>query len=166
MLTIEHEDQDSSAPASDDVDDAVPSSHPRRESLRIREALVDGVRIGITSQHGLIAHGRGEAYDYLIGERTRCFAEVAIRASVAAMMLAERPVISVNGNAAALVPGELVQLSRIIGAPIEINIFHRSAERVAAIEQHLKRFRQSWRIETEPRRSDRGHGERPSIHKS
>lgn len=120
--------------------DPVLASHPRGESLRVRELLVEGVRIGITSQQGLIAHGRGEAYDYLIGERTRSFAETAIKASVAALMLAERPVISVNGNAAALVPGELVRLSRIIEAPLEINIFHHSEARIEAIVNHLEKF--------------------------
>lgn len=116
------------------------ASHPRRESLLIRERLVEGVRIGITSPHGLIAHGRGEAFDYLIGERTRDFAETAIRAAVASLLLAEHPVISMNGNTAALVPGEMVRLSEVIGAPLEINIFHHSRERVAAIESHLASF--------------------------
>ena len=127
---------DSVEPTVEDVFD----THPRGESLRIRELLVEGVRLGITSQHGLIAHGRGEAYDYLIGERTRDFAEVAMKAAVAALLLAKHPVISVNGNTAALVPGELVNLSRITGAPLEINIFHHSEARISAIEQHLKRF--------------------------
>ena len=116
------------------------ASHPRRASLLIREKLVDGLRLGITSQHGLIAHGRGEALDYLIGERTRDFAEVAIRAAVAAMLLAQRPVISVNGNAAALVPAEMVRLSEVTGAPLEVNIFHHSDARVDAIASHLGRF--------------------------
>lgn len=116
------------------------ASHPRRESLLVRERLVEGVHSGITSQHGLIAHGRGEAFDYLIGERTRDFAEVAIRAAVGAMLLAERPVISVNGNAAALVPGEMVRLSEATGAPLEVNIFHHSEARVDAIASHLGRF--------------------------
>ncbi len=116
------------------------ASHPRGESLRIRDLLVGGVRLGVTSQHGLIAHGRGEAYDYLLGERTRDFAEVAIEASLAALLLANSPVISVNGNAAALVPGDLVKLSRITGAPLEVNIFHHTEARISAIEQHLKRF--------------------------
>ena len=48
----------------------VPTSHPRYESLRLRDAIVAGVKRGVTSEHGLIAHGRGEAYDYLLGERT------------------------------------------------------------------------------------------------
>ena len=120
--------------------DAALVSHPRRESLLIRERLVEGVNTGITSQHGLIAHGRGEAFDYLIGERTRDFAETAIRAAAAAMLLAERPVISVNGNAAALVPGDLVRLSEVTGAPLEINIFHHSEERVAAMAEYLRGF--------------------------
>ncbi len=120
--------------------EAALASHPRRESLLIRERLVEGVRLGITSQHGLIAHGRGEAYDYLLGEQTRDFAETAIRASVAMMLLAKHPVISVNGNAAALVPRDLARLSEITGARLEINLFHVSDARVAAIEQHLSEF--------------------------
>ncbi len=124
------------------VDDVGASlaSHPRRDSLLIRERLVEGVHLGITSEHGLIAHGRGEAFDYLIGERTHGFAEIAIRAAVATLLLAERPVISVNGNAAALVPGELVKLSEVTCAPLEVNIFHHSEERVDAIAAHLIGF--------------------------
>lgn len=115
-------------------------SHPRRESLLIRERLVEGLRSGITSEHGLIAHGRGEALDYLIGERTREFAETAIRAAVAMLLLAERPIISVNGNAAALAPASIVRLCEVTTAPLEINLFHHSEERVSAIEQHLLKF--------------------------
>ena len=40
------------------------------------------------------------------------------------LLLARRPVISVNGNAAALVPGELVELSELVGAVLEVNLFH------------------------------------------
>ncbi len=118
------------------VNDAL-ASHPRRESLKIRDRLVAGVNTGITSQHGLIAHGRGEALDYLIGERTRDFALISIRAAVAMMLLADHPIISVNGNAAALVPSELVQLSEVTGAQLEINLFHHSDVRADAIEHHL-----------------------------
>ena len=120
--------------------EAALASHPRQESLLIRERLVEGVRLGITSEHGLIAHGRGEAFDYLIGERTRDFAETAIRAAVATLLDAERPIISVNGNAAALVPGDLVRLSEVTCARLEINLFHHSEERVSAIEQQLAKF--------------------------
>ena len=47
----------------------IPTTHPRYESLMKREKLVAGIEAGITSKQGLIAHGRGEAFDYLIGER-------------------------------------------------------------------------------------------------
>ncbi|MHC1579308.1 MAG: 4-phosphopantoate--beta-alanine ligase [Candidatus Alkanophagales archaeon] len=117
----------------------VPRSHPRYESLVKRERLAEGVRAGITSLQGLIAHGRGEAFDYLIGERTLPPAFEATRAAVATLLLAERPVLSVNGNVAALVPSEIVELSRLLDAPLEINIFYRTEERVRRIKEHLLR---------------------------
>ena len=138
-MTAKHPHTSNSEKEGNKVEAAL-ASHPRRESLLIRERLVEGVRSGITSEHGLIAHGRGEAFDYLIGERTRDFAETAIKASVAMLLSAEHPIISVNGNAAALAPAELVKLSEVTGARIEINLFHHSAERVCAIEQHLAMF--------------------------
>ena len=115
----------------------VPSTHPRYESLRTRDAIVGGVEKGVTSVHGLIAHGRGEAFDYLIGERTRDFARRAIDAAAAMLVTADRPVVSVNGNAAALVPGALVELARAIEAPLEVNIFHASKARERAIREHM-----------------------------
>ena len=48
----------------------VPESHPRYESLLTRHRIEAGVEKGITSRQGLIAQGRGEAYDYLLGEQT------------------------------------------------------------------------------------------------
>ena len=48
----------------------IPYNHPRAGSLHIREMLVEGLRNGIVAHEGLIAHGRGEAFDYLIGEKT------------------------------------------------------------------------------------------------
>jgi len=80
----------------------VPRNHPRYESLRLRDAIVAGVKRGVTSEHGLIAHGRGEAYDYLLGEKTRDFALAAIAAAAHLLAHASHPVISVNGNVAAL----------------------------------------------------------------
>ena len=115
----------------------VPASHPRYASLRTRDAIVAGVERGVTSVHGLVAHGRGEAFDYLLGERTRDFARDAIDAAAAMLVTASRPVVSVNGNAAALVPGELVALANAVGAPIEVNIFHASRERERAIRAHM-----------------------------
>lgn len=116
----------------------VPESHPRYQSLRIRDLIVAGVDKGITSPHGLIAHGRGEAYDYLLGEATGSWASRAIDACAAALILASRPVLSVNGNAAALVADDLVALSKTTGAPLEVNIFHTSSDREKAIADHLR----------------------------
>lgn len=116
----------------------IPPSHPRYKSLVIREALVEAYLKGIVVPQGLIAHGRGEAFDYLIGEETRDFALKAIEASAALLLLSQRPVISVNGNAAALVGKELVDLSNATGIPLEVNVFYRTEERVRKIAQYLE----------------------------
>ena len=116
----------------------VPGSHPRYESLRLRDAIVAGVNRGVTSEHGLIAHGRGEAYDYLLGERTHDFALAAIDAAAHLLTHASHPVISVNGNVAALVAADLVRLSKALEAPLEVNIFHASKQREQAIRSYLQ----------------------------
>jgi 4-phosphopantoate---beta-alanine ligase len=115
----------------------IPMNHPRRVSLETRARLTDGVRNGITSYDGLIAHGRGEAFDYILGEKTHDFALRAIDAAAALLLVANRAVISVNGNAAALVPGELGTLSEILGSPLEVNLFHAGREREVKIRDHL-----------------------------
>lgn len=115
----------------------VPQSHPRYISLALRDKIVEGVEMGITSVHGLIAHGRGEAFDYLISEKTQPFATSAICAAAALLCLAKRPVISVNGNVAALVPDVLVELAILLNAPLEVNIFHTESGREEKIRQHL-----------------------------
>jgi 4-phosphopantoate---beta-alanine ligase len=116
----------------------IPSNHPRAKSLYIREMLVNGFRRGLVVPEGLIAHGRGEAYDYLIGERTTKTAQGAIEAAAATMLLSSRPVISVNGNTAALCPNTVVELARVAGAAIEVNIFYRTEEREKAIKAELE----------------------------
>lgn len=115
----------------------IPKSHPRYESLKIRDRVAEGVRKGITSPHGLIAHGRGEAFDYLLGEKTHGFAKGSIHAAAALLLLANHPVISVNGNAAALSPKELATLSAVLLCPLEVNIFHSSKKRERKIRDHL-----------------------------
>ncbi len=115
----------------------VPKSHPRYQSLLYRNLLVDGVEKGITSLHGLTAHGRGEAFDYLIGEKTFPFAQSAIDAAAALLILAKHPVISVNGNTAALVASEFVELAKLVGNNLEVNLFHASKEREKKIKEHL-----------------------------
>lgn len=115
----------------------ISKKHPRYESLRQREALVRGYRSGITSIAGLIAHGRGEAFDYLMGEKTLPQAEKAISASAALLLLARNPVISVNGNTAALCSKGLVRLAKAANAKLEINLFYRSQKRVMNIKKLL-----------------------------
>jgi 4-phosphopantoate--beta-alanine ligase len=115
----------------------VPADHPRKASLDIREKIIEGHEKNIVATAGLLAHGRGEAFDYMIGETSNAEAMDACRAAVAAMILAKRPVISVNGNACALVPDELVDLSELTNAPLEINLFYYRPEREDAILQAL-----------------------------
>ncbi len=103
----------------------------------IREKLVEGFKRGIVVPEGLIAHGRGECFDYLIGEATQPFARKAIEAAAAALLLAKHPVISVNGNVAALVPREVVRLAEIVGAKIEVNLFYRTEVRARKIKEVL-----------------------------
>ena len=115
----------------------IPRSHPRYRSLIERKRIVRGLAKGIVVPEGLLAHGRGEAFDYLLGEETTPVARKAIRAAAALLLTSERPVISVNGNAAALVGEELVRLSKTLGAPLEVNLFYRSVERVRRIRDYL-----------------------------
>ncbi len=114
-------------------------NHPRAQSLRTRERLVWGVRHGLTSAAGLIAHGRGEAFDYLLGETTHSFAHAAIEAAAAHLLLAKRPVLSVNGNVAALSADEIIRLAAAIPGKIEVNLFHYTKARTQTIERYLKK---------------------------
>ncbi len=116
---------------------SLPKSHPRYKSLKTRELIVGGIKKGITSMDGLIAYGRGEAFDYLLGEKTHSFAGKSIEAAAALLLTAKHPVISVNGNVSALVPKGLVKLSKATCAPLEVNIFHASKERENKIKKHL-----------------------------
>jgi len=47
-------------------------------------------------------------------------------------------VLSVNGNVAALAPGETVELAEAVGADIEVNLFNHTDERVRRIADHLR----------------------------
>ena len=116
----------------------VPEDHPRYASLVTRHRIEAGVDAGITSRQGLIAQGRGEAFDYLLGERTLPSADAAERTAAARLLLADHPVISVNGNVAALVPEETVALAEAVDADLEVNLFNRTEERMKAIADHLR----------------------------
>ena len=96
----------------------IPKSHPRFVSLSIREKIVKGYNDGLVAKEGLLAHGRGEAFDYLVGEKTTKTAKAAIKAAAVKLLSAQNPVISVNGNVAALCPKEIVQLAKATKAKI------------------------------------------------
>lgn len=114
-------------------------THPRAKSLMIREKLVEGFRNGIVVPEGLIAHGRGEAFDYLLGEKTTKYAYKAEKVAVCLLLLSKNSIISINGNTAALCASELVNLSNITKSKIEVNLFHKSMVRSKAIASILKK---------------------------
>ncbi|MDK2975186.1 MAG: 4-phosphopantoate---beta-alanine ligase [Methanofollis sp.] len=118
----------------------IPGDHPRYAALVVRERLAAAQRAGIVAPEGLIAQGRGEAFDYLLGERTTKSAARAELDAAAMLLAARRPVISVNGNTAALCAHQLAALQEASGALVEVNLFHRTEERMqlitALLEEH------------------------------
>jgi len=114
-----------------------PKDHPRYKSLLAREKLVDASEF--VAKQGLIAHGRGEAFDYLLGEQTCLPALSAIKAAASALIKAKSPVISVNGNVVALAAREVARLSEICGAKVEVNLFHRTPERIIGLTKMMKK---------------------------
>ena len=116
----------------------VPKSHPRYESLMKRDKLIEAYKSGMVAEAGMIAHGRGEAFDYLLGECTIPEAEEAEAVAAALLLNAANPVISVNGNVAALCPEALTGLAGAIPAKLEANLFYRTDERMEKVVEHLK----------------------------
>ena len=116
----------------------IPKSHPRFVSLNIREKIVEGYNNGLVAKEGLLAHGRGEAFDYLIGEKTTKSARTAINAAAVTLLSAKNSVISVNGNIAALCPKEIIQLAKITKSKIEVNLFYHNEDRKKKIVKYLK----------------------------
>jgi len=116
----------------------IPKSHPRYHSLILREKIAEGMKKGLVHETGMIAHGRGEAFDYLLGEETISPADEAARVAAAYFRKARNPVISVNGNVAVLAAEECIELAETTGAKIEVNLFHRTEERVKKIIEFLE----------------------------
>ncbi len=129
----------------------IPKSHPRFVSLSIREKIVKGYNDGLVAKEGLLAHGRGEAFDYLVGEKTTRTAKAAINAAAATLLSAQSPVISVNGNVAALCPKEIVQLAKATKAKIEVNLFYYDENRKKKIVKSLKKAGAKQVLGTNPR---------------
>ncbi|MFX1499239.1 MAG: phosphopantothenate/pantothenate synthetase [Promethearchaeota archaeon] len=117
----------------------IPEDHPRSINLKYRHKIIDGMKNLIVAEAGLIAHGRGECFDYILGEKTNRNAKRAIEAAVSLLLLARNPIISVNGNTAALCANELVKLSKLVNAKLEINLFYAKEGRIEAIRKVLEK---------------------------
>ena len=116
----------------------IPKDHPRYKSLMTREYLVQMVNEGLVTPTGLISHGRGEAYDYLMGEKSIPPALEAEKAAAAYLLRAKNPVVCVNGNAAVLDPENLIALANAVPAKMEVNLFHRTPERMEGLISFLE----------------------------
>jgi len=117
----------------------ISTSHPRYLSLVIREQISEAMKHGIVHRTGLIAHGRGEAFDYLLGETTIPPADFAEKVAAATLLCARNPVISINGNVAVLAADDCISLSKSIAAKLEINLFHRTPIRMKKIAALLRK---------------------------
>ncbi len=104
----------------------------------VREHLADMVDQGLVTPTGLISHGRGEAFDYLMGEKTIAPALEAERAAAAFLLKAQRPMVCVNGNSVALDPKGLIGLAKAVPAKMEVNIFHRTEERMEQLIAYME----------------------------
>ena len=111
----------------------IPKSHPRYVSLITRENLVAAAHAGIVSYEGLTSHGRGEAFDYLLGEKTSPSALEAEKSAAKVLLAAKHPVLSINGNTAALAAGEIADLQKAADCEVEVNLFHRTDERIEKV---------------------------------
>jgi len=116
----------------------IPKDHPRYAALVVRDRLAAAMREGVLAPEGLIAQGRGEAFDYLLGEKTTESAARAEKVAAAMLLSARRPVISVNGNTAALCAHQIAALQEASGAAVEVNLFHRTEERMEKITTLLR----------------------------
>ncbi|MGA9839103.1 MAG: phosphopantothenate/pantothenate synthetase [Thermoplasmata archaeon] len=105
----------------------------------MRARLAAAAKSGLVVPEGLIAHGRGEAFDYLLGERTTPTARRATRVASQWLRAARRPVVSVNGNVAALAADPVARLQRALPSlGVEVNLFHRSSRRVQLVAHALR----------------------------
>ncbi len=114
--------------------------HPRYESLLYREKIVEAHKNGILADSGMIAHGRGETYDYLIGEKTTDNSLNTIEVASCYFLTRKRPVLSVNGNTTALVAEDVARLADMLDIPVEINLYYRTPERIKNIEDVYKKL--------------------------
>ena len=121
-------------------------SHPRYQSLLSRHLLEQAAKQGMLADSALIAHGRGEAYDYLIGEKTSPNALQATNNALAHLIAGKKPVISLNGNTTALAGYELMKIAEYLQCPIEVNIFYRTEQRINALFGYLNSIKKEHSI--------------------
>ena len=119
----------------------IPDSHPRKDSLLARAKLTEAAAEGLLAESAMIAHGRGEAFDYLLGEKTSESASQAIRETAARLLNAERPVISLNGNTTVLAGEQAIRAAAILECPVEVNIYYRTPARMEKLISTLKEIR-------------------------
>ena len=117
---------------------AADPSHPRYSSLLRRSMLEDAMERGMLADSAMIAHGRGEAFDYLIGETTMPSALEATKEAANRLVSGQSPVISINGNAAAIAADNLIRCAAILSCPLEINIFYRTPERMRTLIEYME----------------------------
>ena len=128
----------------------IPDSHPRKRSLASRQKIVDGKAKGILADSAMIAHGRGEAFDYLLGEKTTDSARLAIKEAAMRLKRAKNPVISVNGNTVVLAGKELIRVAAVLSCPVEVNLYYRTPERVTKLLSTLSRYKKVVAREQKP----------------
>jgi len=131
------------------MDEDVDESHPRYNSLMMRKKISNAGQKGMLAESAMIAHGRGEAFDYLLGEQTIPSAMDATREIAARLVTAQKPVLSLNGNSIALAGPEFLKIASQLGCPIEINIFYRTPERMGALIANLKLAKQNLGLDVE-----------------
>ena len=115
----------------------------------IRKRIAEAGVKGMLADSAMIAHGRGEAFDYLLGEQTIPSALDATREAAARLVNSNKPVLSLNGNAIALAGQEFLTIASQLGCPIEINIFYRTPQRMGALIGHLKMLNQKLDLDVE-----------------
>ena len=128
----------------------IPKSHPRYNSLISRERLVQASKDGLLAESAMIAHGRGEAFDYLLGEKTSASALKSIKEVAKRLKIAKNPVISINGNTAVLAGEDLIKIAATISCPIEINIYYRTPLRVSKLLNLMNKYKQKISKEEAP----------------
>ena len=115
-----------------------------------RNKLVEASNNGLLAQSAMIAHGRGEAFDYLLGEKSSESAKLAIKEVAHRLRKSKSPIISVNGNTTVLAGEGLIRVAAVLNCPIEINLYYRTEERILKLLKLLNEQKQKVAKELPP----------------